>query len=112
MGYKEWAKLFIEGLGPLSKAEVTFKPITVIVGKNCYGKSLLIGLSYLLASTMPDFKQLMESVGDKGFSLAEEGYKAARTEDAQRLEQCLSELLSLVFEKLSLSLRPIYIPAL
>ena len=100
MSYEEWTRLLIEDLGPLSKAEITFKPITVIVGKNCYGKSLLVGLSYLLASTLPDFKHLMKLVGDEGFSLAEEGYRAARAEDTQRLEQCLAKLLHLFFEKL------------
>ena len=61
----EWTKLTVRELGPISHAKITIKPITVIIGKNCLGKSLLLNLAYLLSTTLPDFSLLKEEAGQE-----------------------------------------------
>ncbi|RLF09752.1 MAG: hypothetical protein DRJ69_04125 [Thermoprotei archaeon] len=82
-----WPRLMIEGLGPIRQAKLTIKPLTIIIGRNSFGKSLLINLAYLLSSTLPSFPKLKELVGDRALKLAESALTAIkedRVEDASR----------------------------
>ncbi|RLF04285.1 MAG: hypothetical protein DRK00_07065 [Thermoprotei archaeon] len=96
----EWTKLTVRELGPISRAEVTIKPVTVIIGKNCLGKSLLLNLAYLLSTTPPDFSLLKEKVGREVGELAEVAYKAAKGGERGRLSSVLSQMLHSYFKGL------------
>ena len=96
----KWVRLAVEGLGPISRAEVTIRPLTVIIGKNCFGKSLLINFAYLLSDTLPDFSRLRKEVSEEADGLAEKAYNALEAGNRDELSNILSEMLHLYFKGL------------
>ena len=56
------AKLVAQGFGPFERLEVELKPLTVIVGRNSVGKSMILYLLWTLSSTVPDFARLADLV--------------------------------------------------
>jgi len=56
----------LENFGPFKNAEIELKPLTIFIGKNSSGKSMISYMLWLLASTFPDFDiwaQYLEEVG-------------------------------------------------
>jgi len=60
------AKLIAQGFGPFERLEVELKPLTVIVGRNSVGKSMILYLLWTLSSTAPDFARLADLVIERG----------------------------------------------
>ena len=101
----EWTKLTVRELGPISHAKITIKPVTVIIGKNCLGKSLLLNLAYLLSTTLPDFSLLKEEAGQEASKLAEAAYEAAKAGERGKLSSLLSQMLHSYFKGLGPAVR-------
>ena len=59
-------RVIVENIGPFKSAEIELKPLTIFIGKNSVGKSLLIQLIWSLTYTTPDFKVLAETTINKG----------------------------------------------
>jgi Uncharacterized conserved protein len=45
--------VYIEGFGPFEKAELEVRPLTVFMGRNSTGKSMLLRLLWALSSAAP-----------------------------------------------------------
>lgn len=95
-----FVKVVVEDLGPISRAELTVKPITVIVGKNSFGKSLLLNLMYLLSSTMPDFAELAGRTGQQVSELIVHAYNSLKMKDLKMLSEVLTNILHEYFRGL------------
>jgi len=55
-------KVGIENFGPFERAELELKPLTVIIGRNSVGKSMLIYLLWALLTSRPDPEKLANTV--------------------------------------------------
>jgi len=98
-----WTRVSIQRLGPVKGATITIRPITILIGKNCYGKSLLLNLLYLLSDLTPDFDKLQEAMAEKDlFQLAEEAYNALQGVDRQAVSSLLTEMFHRIFESLDI----------
>ncbi len=60
----------LRDIGCFEEAEVELRPLTLLVGVNSVGKSLLLYLLWVLASTPPEFEVLGRRVGEAGLKLA------------------------------------------
>jgi len=49
-------KLIIENFGPFEHAEIEYRPLTIIIGRNSVGKSLLLYLTWALSISTPQFE--------------------------------------------------------
>ncbi|WP_069807911.1 AAA family ATPase [Vulcanisaeta thermophila] len=58
------AKVTLRNIGPFEQAELTIKPLTILIGKNSVGKSLLTYLIWSLMFT-PDLDKLLDEVTTK-----------------------------------------------
>jgi len=95
-----FVRVIVEGLGPISRAEFAVKPITVVVGKNSFGKSLLLNLMYLLSSTMPDFAELAERTDQRVNELIVHAYNLLKMKDLKMLSEVLTNILHEYFRGL------------
>lgn len=93
-----WLKLSVKGLGPIHEASLTIKPLSIVIGRNCIGKSLLVDLAYLLSNTLPDFHELRKSIGFEAGEEAERALKVLREGDVNAAGRHLTRLLHLHFE--------------
>jgi len=59
-------KFLIEDFGPFRKAEFELRPLTLIVGRNTVGKSMLIYLLWSFIGSLPDFGYLFEYANKRG----------------------------------------------
>jgi len=59
-------KIIVKNFGPFEHASLELKPLTILIGKNSVGKSLLMYLTWVLTSTMPDFETLGKEVSRQG----------------------------------------------
>ncbi len=69
-------KLVVKNFGPIAKADVEVKPLTLFVGANASGKSYLLYLLWTLIRVEPDFREISERVGrifPKILELSEKG---------------------------------------
>lgn len=55
-------KLEIKNYGPFREAEIEIKPLTIFIGRNGSGKSLLLYTIWMLASTSPDTEVFVKEV--------------------------------------------------
>jgi len=55
-------KVGIENFGPFERAELELKPLTVIIGRNSIGKSMLIYLLWALLTSRPDPEKLANTI--------------------------------------------------
>ncbi len=53
-------KIIVKDFGPFEYADLTLKPLTILIGRNSVGKSMLSYLVWALASLMPNFEKLAE----------------------------------------------------
>jgi predicted ATPase len=73
----------IRNFGPFRRAEIELKPITLFIGKNSTGKSMLLSLLWALASAVPSEAEIRQRWGElyervKSISSAEEAEKFLR----------------------------------
>jgi len=61
-----YPKIIVQNFGPFEYAELELRPLTILIGKNNVGKSMLAYLVWTLASTMPDFDKLADVVTEYG----------------------------------------------
>ncbi len=60
-------RLVLENIGPFrGRHSIELKPLTLLIGKNSAGKSLLAYLTWTLATTTPDYKTLIRVLEEKG----------------------------------------------
>ncbi|RLF21312.1 MAG: hypothetical protein DRN15_11435 [Thermoprotei archaeon] len=59
-------RVVIKDFGPFEEAHLELKPLTLIIGKNCVGKSMLVYLVWSLAVLTPDFDKLDEIAMERG----------------------------------------------
>jgi len=59
-------KFLVEDFGPFRKAELKLRPLTLIVGRNTVGKSMLIYLLWSFIGSLPDFDHLFEYADKHG----------------------------------------------
>jgi len=57
-----YPKITIRNFGPFEHARLELRPLTILIGKNSVGKSLLAYLIWILTSTVPDFETLGKKV--------------------------------------------------
>ncbi|MHC1636962.1 MAG: hypothetical protein ACXQTU_02190 [Candidatus Nezhaarchaeales archaeon] len=88
-------KVLIEKLGPIEKAEIEIKPLTIIVGKSSYTLSLLLATLYLLASTFPDFSKLEDFAVTEILRLCERAHASAVKGNMEMLEEYMRKLFDL-----------------
>jgi len=75
---KKYTKLHIYDFGPFKEAHIELAPLTIFIGKNSLGKSMLLYLIWVLEMTPMDYRSLGEAVIREG---------------AMRLaEKCLAEV--------------------
>jgi len=56
--------LRVENFGPFEEARVEIRPLTIFIGKNSVGKSLLLYLAWALSSAVPAFEKVESSWED------------------------------------------------
>ncbi len=61
-----YPKVTVQNFGSFEYAELELRPLTILIGKNSVGKSMLVYPVWTLASTMPDFEKLAEIVEEHG----------------------------------------------
>jgi predicted ATPase len=76
--------VYIENIGPFENASIELKPLTILIGKNSVGKSLLLYLLWSLASAEPDFAEVKggwEEVNKLAEKIVEEVQKGGNPEE-------------------------------
>mgnify|MGYP000380219050 CR=1 FL=1 len=63
---RKYPKICVRDFGPFQEADIELKPLTLIIGRNSVGKSILAYLIWSLAITMPDPKRLGREAEKKG----------------------------------------------
>ena len=86
------------------RAEFSLRPISVIIGKNGFGKSLLLNFLYLLSSTPPSFEELAKRAGDALNELVGESVAALKEGSADALSKALTSAVRLVFDAIGYAL--------
>ncbi|ABL79098.1 conserved hypothetical protein [Thermofilum pendens Hrk 5] len=66
MGMPVNARVYVRDFGPFEEASIEVRPLTVLVGRNSVGKSMLLQLVWALTVAMPDLKLLGEAVSELG----------------------------------------------
>ncbi|MCX8137785.1 MULTISPECIES: AAA family ATPase [Pyrobaculum] len=59
-------RIAVENFGPFEQASVEIKPLTILIGKNSVGKSVLTYLIWTLIAATPDFDKLIEIAEEHG----------------------------------------------
>ncbi len=59
------ARIIVRNFGPFEHADLVLKPLTLLIGKNSVGKSMLSYLIWTLASIMPNFEKLAEILTER-----------------------------------------------
>ncbi len=88
-------KVLIEELGPIEKAEIEIKPLTIIISKSSYTSSLLLATLYLLASTFPDFSKLEDFAVTEILRLCERAHASAVKGNMEMLEEYMRKLFDM-----------------
>jgi len=92
-----YTKLHIYDFGPFKEAHVELAPLTIFIGKNSLGKSMLLYLIWVLEKTAPKLGELYKIVDEHGgMRLAEKCFDALET---GRTPDKLIRQLILVFIK-------------
>ena len=60
-----YPKLVVKNFGPFEYAEVELKPLTIIIGRNSLGKSMLTYLLWSLMVTAPDLETLAQVIDER-----------------------------------------------
>jgi len=90
-------KMTVENFGPFEKASLELKPLTILIGKNSVGKSILTYLLWTILTVEPDFEKHAEVTEALGAGkLAEEVLKGIRSRRDPR-EKFL-KLVEIMFE--------------
>ncbi len=55
-----YPRIIVRDFGPFEQADLELKPITLLIGRNSVGKSMLSYLAWTLTSLVPDFEKLGE----------------------------------------------------
>ena len=61
-----YSRVIVKDFGPFEHADLELKPLTIIVGRNSIGKSMLSYLTWALMVSIPDFEKLGEIVEKRG----------------------------------------------
>jgi len=88
-------RVYIENVGPFENASIVIKPLTIFIGKNSVGKSLLLYLLWLLASAEPDFAEV-ESGWEEVSKLAEKIVE--RVQKGENPEEEVKQALLVFYE--------------
>ena len=59
-------RILIENIGPFKKASLELKPLTILIGVNSVGKSMLMYLAWAVMSLEPDIAALGEATRSLG----------------------------------------------
>lgn len=74
------ARVAVKDFGPFEEASLELKPLTIFIGRNSVGKSILTYLLWTLLTAEPDFNKLSEITGALGLEeLASEVLKSVET---------------------------------
>ncbi len=89
----------IKDFGPISMAEIELKPLTIFIGRNNTGKSMLLYLLWILRSSMPNPQKVMECLENKDefHRLIEESIRNIKY-SAKDIDKTLKDLLRLYVE--------------
>jgi len=97
---RSYTTLHIYDFGPFKEAHVELAPLTIFIGKNSLGKSMLLYLIWVLETTLPDFDELYKAVDEmSGIKLAENCLSAMKEGREIRDSICKTSLN--VYQKLS-----------
>ena len=96
------ARLYVRDFGPFKEACVELAPLTIFIGRNSLGKSMLLYLLWILETTRPDLEAAIRYLG--GYPALEEIAKALSSrrgaEDAlDRLKDALVHGLSIALKE-------------
>ena len=98
--------LTVKDLGPFKDASIEVKPLTIFIGRNSSGKSLLLRLMWALSTAEPDYvsqgKFLQEKLTEKG--LTEDRLKQLSQKDANEVIKIFEEYVKLYAEALMISI--------
>jgi len=62
---RRFTQLEIYDFGPFKEAKIELAPLTIFIGKNALGKSMLLYLIWILESTIPDLRRLYQILDEK-----------------------------------------------
>jgi len=98
-------RLVVKDFGPFGEAEVELKPLTVFIGRNSVGKSMLAYLIWALTLAIPRPTRLEKAIVDAGGNKALEAVieKAKRGDD---FKEELMELMNIAIYVLPKALAP------
>ncbi len=92
-------RLVIENFGPFEKINLELKPLTLFIGRNSVGKSMLLYLLWTLSSSFPDMRKIVQIFErDDGKVLVEDILnKVCNSED---IDNEFKNLLKLIVKEL------------
>ena len=98
-------RITIENIGPFEQASLEIKPLTIIIGKNSVGKSILAYLTWVLIAATPDFDKLAEITTEHGAAeLADEILE--RIKHGENPESEFKRLIEIYIEALPTAIAP------
>lgn len=91
----------LESFGPFaSRYEIEIKPLTLFIGRNSAGKSMIAHLIWALATATPDFDTLFNVFDEKGGrKYVQELLKSLENREPLRAKEALEKVLLLLVEK-------------
>ena len=101
MSSQAGARLYVRDFGPIKEAHVELAPLTVFIGRNALGKSMLLYLLWVLETTPPDLEAIIRHLG--GYSALED--KVRRLLKGRDLDVILSEFRAAIIHGLSVAFK-------
>ena len=90
---RRFTQLEIYDFGPFKEAKIELAPLTIFIGKNALGKSMLLYLIWTLESTIPNIRKLQETL-DKELNMSKVVERIFEEEiDGELLKKLLMEHL-------------------
>ncbi len=95
--------MYLRDFGPFRDASIDVRPLTILVGRNSVGKSMLLQLIWSLTTVMPDLEKLVEQASRRGADeIAEKILEAVK--EGSNVEDYFRKLVKLYIEALPDSL--------
>ncbi len=101
MSSQAGARLYVRDFGPIKEARVELAPLTVFIGRNALGKSMLLYLLWVLETTPPDLEAIIQHLG--GYSALEAMFK--RLLKGEDLDVILNELRAAITHGFNVAFR-------
>jgi len=101
-------KMTVENFGPFEEASLELKPLTILIGKNSVGKSILAYMLWTILTAEPDVEKHAKIAGTLGFGdLAMEVLKSIRSgeDPKEKFEKLVGVMLEALPEAIASGLQ-------